>query len=150
MLFLILISVLRPLLLPIVHFGGELYCQGLFTCSGFFCKGLKCLFFFLFVLQNKASLQMAHTRFLPSLCPNHKCLTPDSFSTVSLVFLQWLLKLSCLSVELWQDLMGRKEEGRKEDKLLVQNSCMEQPSRPSGWPFPSTGRLMLDPLPQSP
>lgn len=64
---------------------------------------------FLFVLQNKASLQMAHTRFSPSPCLNHKCLTPDNFSTVNLIFLQWLLTLSCLAVQLWQHLMGSKE-----------------------------------------
>lgn len=62
---------------------------------------------------------MAHTRFSPSLCLNHKCLTPDSFSAVNLVFLQWLLTLSCLSVQLWQDLMGRKA-----DKLLVQEEYL--------------------------
>lgn len=146
-LFLVLNSVLMPLLLFTACFwGGNCTAKVSSLVLAFSAKAWNV--FFLFVLQNKASLKKAHTRFSPSLCLNHKCPTPDCFCTVNLVFLQWLLTLSCLSVclcscgTIWW-------EARKEDKFLVQNTYMEQPSRSSGWPSPSTGRLILDPVPQS-
>lgn len=89
--------------------------------------------FFLFVLRNKASLQMARTSFPPSLCLNHKCLPPDNFSPANLFFLQWLLVLS------WSVCTAVAGHDGEEGKLLVQSICMEQPSRSSGWASPSVG-----------
>lgn len=89
--------------------------------------------FFLFVLRNKASLQMTRTSFPPCLCLNHKCLPPDNVSPANLVFLQWLSAVS------WSVCTDMAEHDGEEWKLLVQkNICMEQPSRSSAWAFPPT------------
>lgn len=85
---------------------------------------------------------MARTSFPPSLCLNHKCLPPDSFSPASLVLLQ---RLPVLPQSVCMDAAGCE---LKETKFSVENIHMEHPSRSLGWD-PRPWRAVLDHLPRS-
>lgn len=133
-----------PCYFPLLVFGGVTVLPRSVHLFWLFLQRPEMSFFYLF-----SKIKHLWKRHIPDFHPPGVLTTNVRLLTVSLL-LTWSFCSGCSHSLVCLCSCGTTWwEGRKEDKSLVQNTCMEQPSRSSGWPSPSTGRLILDPVPQS-